>query len=111
MTTKYNEHSENFAKSWIFDNDYDLDSDVKVRDHFISVRNIEVLRIEVLIFNIKLNYKVPVIFYNLNKINSYLNMLEIVKFNLKTNAILNGSIWKYMSFRFNKHLRFIDSFQ
>ena len=34
MTTKYNEHSENFAKSWIFDNDYDLDSDVKVRDHF-----------------------------------------------------------------------------
>ena len=34
MTTKYNEHSENFAKSWIFDNDYDLDSDFKVRDHF-----------------------------------------------------------------------------
>ena len=34
MTKKYNEHSENFAKSWIFDNDYDLDSDVKVRDRF-----------------------------------------------------------------------------
>ena len=57
-----------------------------------------------------LNYKVPVIFHNLQKYHSCLIMQELRKFNLKINVIPNG-LQKYMSFSINNKFSFIDSFQ
>ena len=46
MTKKDNKDFESFTKCWICKNDY-IDGDVKVRDHFISLENIEALHIEI----------------------------------------------------------------
>ena len=49
-------------------------------------------------------------FYNLTNYDSHLIMQELIKFDLKVNVVPNG-LEKYMSFRINNKLSFIDSFQ
>ena len=60
--------------------------------------------------NVKLNHKIPLVFYNLTNYDSHLIMQELIKFDLKINVAPNG-LEKYMSFRINNKLSFIDSFQ
>ena len=60
--------------------------------------------------NVKLNHKIPLVFYNLTNYDSHLIMQELIKFDLKINVVPNG-LEKYMSFRINNKLSFIDSFQ
>ena len=60
--------------------------------------------------SIKLNYKIPVVFYNSKKYDSHLIMQNLIKFNLKINVILNG-LEKYMSFTIKNKSSFTDSFQ
>ena len=87
----------NATKCWICDNDY-IDNGVKVRDHCISLENIEIRRDYKC--NVKLTHKIPVIFHNLKNYN----------LNLQINVIPNG-LEKYVSFSINNKLSFIDSFQ
>ena len=54
--------------------------------------------------------KVSVIFHNLRGYDSHLIIREIGKFNVKVNVILNG-LEKYMAFKINNNLVFIDSMQ
>ena len=60
--------------------------------------------------NVKLNYKIPVVFQKLKNYDSYLIMKELGKFNLKINLIPN-ELGKCMSFSINNKLILIDSFQ
>ena len=60
--------------------------------------------------NLKLNYKIPIVFHNLKKYDSHLIIQELGKFNLKISLIPNG-LEKYMRFTINNQLSFIDSFQ
>ena len=48
MTKENNENFKNSTKCWICDNDY-IDNDVKVRDHFISLENIDDMHIKIVI--------------------------------------------------------------
>ena len=59
--------------------------------------------------NVKLNYKIPVVFHNLRNQDSHLIMQDLGKFNLKINVIPNG-LEKYIGFSINNKLSFIDSF-
>ena len=60
--------------------------------------------------NVKLNYKIPVVFHNLKNYDSHLTMQELGKFNLKTDVISNG-LEKRTSLSINNKLSFIDSSQ
>ena len=60
--------------------------------------------------NVKLNHKIPAVFYNLKIYDSHLIMQQLGKFNLKSNVTPNG-LEKYMSFDINNKLSFIYSFQ
>ena len=48
MTKENNENFKNSTKCWTCDNDY-IDNDVKVRDHFISLENIDDVHIKIVI--------------------------------------------------------------
>ena len=50
--------------------------------------------------NLKLNYKIPVVFHNLENYDSHLIMQELGKFNLEINFISNG-LKKFMSLTIN----------
>ena len=54
--------------------------------------------------------KVPVIFHNLRGYDSHLTLKEMGKFDIKISVIPNG-LEKYMAFKVNKNLVFIDSKQ
>ena len=89
MTKEDNEDFENSAKCRICDNDY-IDSDVKIRDHcYITIKYRGSADRDCNI-NIKLNYKIPVVFHNLTNYDSHLFIQELDKFNLKINVIPNG---------------------
>ena len=60
--------------------------------------------------NLKLNQKIPIVFYNLKKYDSHLIMQELGKFNLKISVIPNG-LGKYLSFTIKNKLIFTDRFQ
>ena len=60
--------------------------------------------------NVKLNHKIPLVFHNLKNYDSHFTIQELGKFNLKINVIPNR-LEKYMSFKIDNKLRFIDSFQ
>ena len=53
---------------------------------------------------------IPIIFHNLKSNDSHLNMLELGKLNFKINVIPNR-LERYMSFKIDNKLTFIDSFQ
>ena len=109
MTKEVNEDFQNSTKCWICDNDY-TDNDVKVRDHcHITVKYRGSPHRDCNI-NLKLNHKIPIVFYNLKNCDSHIIMQELEKFHLKIIVISNG-LEKYMSFTINNKLSFIDSFQ
>ena len=109
MTNEDNEDFGYSAKRWICDNDY-VDNDVKVRDHcHITAKRRGSAHRDCNI-NVKLNLEIPVVFHNLKYYDSYLIMQGLGKFNLQANVIPNR-LEKYMSFRINNKLSFIDSFQ
>ena len=109
MTKEDNEDFKNSTKCWICDNDY-IDNDFKVRDHcHITGKYIGSTHRDCHI-NLKLNHKIPIVFYNLKNYDSHLIMQELRKFNLKITVIPNG-LEKYMSFTINNKLNFIGSFQ
>ena len=60
--------------------------------------------------NVKINQKIPVVFYNPKNYDFYLIMKYQRKFNLNINIIPNG-LEKYMSFSINCELRFVDDFR
>ena len=109
MTKKDNEDFESSTKFWICDNDY-IDTDVKVRDHYLITGKYRGSTHRDCNINVKLNHKIPVVFHNLKDYDSHLIMQELGKFNLKINVTPNG-LKKYMSFSINNKLSFIDSFQ
>ena len=53
---------------------------------------------------------IPIVFHNLKSNDSHLNMLELGKLNFKINVIPNR-LERYMSFKIDNKLTFIDSFQ
>ena len=57
----------------------------------------------IILINLKLNHKIPVVFRNLKNDDSHLIIQELDKFNVKLNAIPNG-LEKYMSFTINNKL-------
>ena len=109
---KIKEDSEDFknsTKCWICNNDY-IDNDIKVRDHCHITGKYRGSVHKGCNINLKLNHKVPIIFHNLKRHDSYLIMQELGKFNLTINVLPN-SLEKYMSFTINNNLSFIDSLQ
>ena len=60
--------------------------------------------------NLKLAKKVTVTFHNLKGYDSHLVVKEISKFDVKENIIPNG-LEKYMAFKINEKLDFIDIMQ
>ena len=108
MTKTDNEDIEKSTKCWICDNDF-FDGDVNVRDHCYITGKYRGSARRDCIINVKLNQKIFVVFYNLNKYDSHLIMQEQGKFNLKINAMPNG-LEKYMSFSINSKLSFIYCF-
>ena len=53
---------------------------------------------------------ISIVFHNLKSNDSHLNMLELGKLNFKINVIPNR-LERYMSFKIDNKLTFIDSFQ
>ena len=57
----------------------------------------------------KLNRKIPVVFYNLKNYGSHFIIQELGKFSFKINNVPNG-LEKYLSFTINNKLSFNDKF-
>ena len=109
MTKEDNEDFKNSTKCWICDNNY-FENDVKVRDLcHITGKNRSCAHRDCNT-NLKLNYKILVVFHNLKNYNSHFIIQELGKFNLKISAIPNG-LGKYLNFTINNKLSLIDSFQ
>ena len=82
MSKADNEDFENSTKCWICDNTY-ADSDVKVRDNCHIIGKYRGSSHRDCNINVKLNYKIPVVFRNLKNYDSHLIMQELCKFNLE----------------------------
>ena len=67
-------------------------ANVKVRDYFHITRKYRGSGHRVCNINVKLNWKIPIVFHNLKNNDSHLIMQELVKFSLKTNVIPNGLV-------------------
>ena len=93
------------TKCWIYDNDY-VDNDTEVRDYCHITKKYTDTDCYI---NLKINGKIPVLFYNLKNYESHLIMQKQDKLSLKIKVIPNG-LEKYMSFTINNNLSFIDSF-
>ena len=99
---------ENSTKCWIWDNVH-VDVDVKVRDHcHVNGKHRGAAHRDCNI-KVKLNHKIYNIFHNLKNYGSHLIKQELGKFSFTINVITNA-LQKYMSFRINAKLIFIDSF-
>ena len=109
ITKEDNEDFDNSSKWCIHDNDY-IDGDVKARNYCYITGKYRSSAHRDCIISVKLNHKIPVVFYNLKNYDSHLIMQELSKFNFKLNVISN-ELEKYTSFSINKELSFIDSFQ
>ena len=109
MTKHDNEDFENSTKCWICDN-YHIDNEVKVRDHFHITGKYRGSANRDCNINVNLSHKIPVTFHNLENYDSHLIMQELGKFNLKINVITNR-LEKYMRFNINNKLSFIDNVQ
>ena len=79
MTKENNGNFGNSTKCWICDNDY-IDTDVKVRDHcYITGKYRSSVHIDCNI-NLRLNQKIPIVFYNPKNYDSDLIMKGLGKF-------------------------------
>ena len=101
MTKKHNEDFNNSSKCLFCDKNY-VDVDIKVQDHCQVTGKYRSSVYRDCNINVKSNNKILI-----NK-NFDFNviMLELGKFNLKINVILNG-LGKYMNFNISKKLIFI----
>ena len=88
ITKEDNEDFKNSTKYWIYDDGY-VYNDLKIRDHCHIDRKFRGSAHRNSNINLKLNYKIPVVFYNLTKYDSHLIMQELGKFNFKINVIPN----------------------
>ena len=86
LTKEDNVDFKNSTKCWICGNNY-VDSDVKVRNHCHITGKYRGSAHRDCNINLKLNQKIPVVFYSLKKYDSDLIMKEVGKLNLKTNVI------------------------
>ena len=109
MSTEYGERFQLSNISWICDNLFDV-GDNKVRDHCHITGKYRGSTCWSCNINLKSTKKFPIIFHNLGGYESHLIMQEIGKFDVKVNVIPNG-LEKYMAFRVNKSLVFIDKLQ
>ena len=71
MTKEGNEEFKNSTKCWICDGDY-VDNDVKVRDHCQITGKYRGSVHRDCNVDLKLNYKIPVVFHNLKNYDSIL---------------------------------------
>ena len=90
--TKDDEDFENPTKCWNCNNVY-----VEAKRSFPYHEKIQRLCTERLLYQTKLNHKIPIVFYNLKASASHLIMYEQGKFDFKINIIPNG-LEKYMNF-------------
>ena len=102
MTKEDKENLKNSTKCWICNNDY-VNNDVKVKDYCHITGKYRGSVHRDCNINVKLNRKIPAVFYNLRTYDSHLIMQELGKFSLKINFITNG-LEKYMSFTTNNKL-------
>ena len=94
---------------WICNKLFDV-GDEKVRDHCHITGKYRGAAHWNCNINLKLTKKIPVIFHNLRGYDIHLIINEMSKFDLKVSVIPNG-LEKYMAFKINKNLVFIDSMQ
>ena len=94
MTEKDDEDFGDSSKSWIYENVY-VCGDVQVRDHCHITRKQRCPFHRVWNIKVKLNYKFPVVLYNLKNNDSHLIMWELYKFDFKRNVIPNGLEKRY----------------
>ena len=109
MTKTDNEDFKNSTKFWICDNVY-TDGNIEVRDHCHTTGKYRDSSYRDCNIKVKLNLKIPVIFYKLKNYDYHFILKELGKINFKMNVIPNA-LEKYMSFNINNKLVFIDSFQ
>ena len=109
MNKEDNENFKNSSKGQICDNDY-VDNGVKVRDHCHATGKYRGSAHRDCDINLKLNYKILVVFHNLKNYDFHLIIQKLGKFNLKTYVITNG-LEKYVTFTINNKLSFVNSFQ
>ena len=91
LTKEDNEDFENSSKCWICDNDY-IDDDIKVKDHCHITGKYRGSTHKHCNINVKLNYKIPVVFHKLRSYDSHLIMQELGHFincYIKLNVIPN----------------------
>ena len=87
-----------------------IDNDVQVKDYCHFTGKYRGSAHRDFNINLKLNYKILVVFHNLKNYNFDLIMQEIGKLNLKVNIIPNV-LERFMIFINNNKLSLIDSFQ
>ena len=104
MTKKDVLDFQNSTKYWIWENVY-VDNDVKVRDHCHIIEKYRGSAYRDCNINVKLIYKVPVVFHNLKNCDLHLFMEEQGKFNFK--KMYNKWIRKHMTFYINNELIFL----
>ena len=85
MTKEGNEDFQNSTKCWICDNDC-----IKVRDPFHITGKYRGSAHGDCNINIKLNHRIPIVFFNLKNYDSQLIMQELGKFNLKISVMKHG---------------------
>ena len=103
MTKEDNENFKNSTKSWVCDN-YQVDNDFKVRDHFQITRKHRGSAYEHCNINFKLNCRIHIVFYKLKIYDSHLIMEGLGKFNLKISVISNR-LEKYMTYTINNYIQ------
>ena len=109
MSSEDEERFQSSNKCWIRDKLFDA-GDNKVRNYGHVTGKYRGSAHWSCNINLKLTKQVPVIFHNLRCYESHLIIREIGKFDVKVSVIPNG-LEKYMAFRINNNLVFIDSMQ
>ena len=89
MSEKDEQIFQSSNKCWIYDKLFDVGDD-KVRDQCHITGKYRGSAHWSCSINLRLTKKVPVIFHNLGRYDSHLNMRKIVKFDVKVNGIPNG---------------------
>ena len=111
MTKGNNEDFRNSTKCCICDNNYRYDNnDIKVRDHCHITGKYRCSAHRDCSINLKIHYKIHVVFHSLKHYDSKLFMQQLGTSNLQINVMPNW-LKKYTSFTVNNMLSFIDSFQ
>ena len=95
------------TKFWICDNSF-VKGDAKVSDHCHITRIYSEPADRDCNINVSLSYKFVFMFHNLKNYDAYLIMLELIKFDFKTNVVQTG-LQTCISFNLDNKLVFIYS--